>query len=309
MLGHAAQAEVVQAELPPEDMALALLGAARQIAQGLEAAHQRDALAGGDIAHPIHDPVVIRVRRDARRVERIDQHHVDPVGFEPRHGLVQGLGEGGGIDPRDGIVGADLPHDEVRLGIGHEAAQPLGGAGGDLAGQAAMVDHHVDMRHGLFQRRFELHGIGGGGAGGRRAADGQDAQHVPLLQRRLRGREARDAVELRARHPAFERGRRHARFLRGGGDDAQAEGDDDAPHARGFGGLRERHSTNHAVIPNATRPQPATVMSTSNPPPVWKRTSWPIRLNSDPIEKTAREFLPRPDRNPTIQPIRGAINA
>ena len=56
--------------------------------------------------------------------------------------------------------------------------------------------------------------------------------------------------------------------------------------------LRLRHSTNHAVNPSPTRPEPATSISISAPPPVWKRTSCPIRLRIEPIEKTASEFRP-----------------
>ncbi len=290
-------------------MPLAPVAAARQVVQGLVAAHQRHLLLGRHGADRLDDPVVIDVGGHAGGVDRIDQHHVDPVRADPGHGLAERAREGVGIDPGDGVVGADLPDHEIGLGLRHHGAQALGRPGGDLSRQAAMVDRHVGLRQRPFQGGFELGRVGGRGARRGTAADRQDPERTVLAERGPDRAQLGHGVELRARDPAFLRqaglvtDARVGRLLRSRprhqcpqdqrGQRPAGHGDARAPHDRARDDLvRLRHSTNHAVNPRPTRPLPATSISTSTPPPVWKRTSCPIRLRIEPMEKTAREFRP-----------------
>ena len=61
------------------------------------------------------------------------------------------------------VVGADLPDDEVGLGLLHLALHAVGGALRHLAGQAAA--HHVEVHalEGAFERGLELGDVGGDG--------------------------------------------------------------------------------------------------------------------------------------------------
>ena len=205
-VAHVREAKAVPREARPRRMS------AREIGHRVIAIDAQHALFARNRRHPIHDAGVAFVIRQAGDVLRIDEHDVDLVRSEPGERLAQIVGEILGIDPRDGVVGADLPDEKVGPQRGQLGLQALGRVIGHRARLRAR--DHLDVEAVLLEVASELARIGGdrrgriGGQHGGRAE--RDDAGRPLFEKRAPdGPKRCAAVERRAFDTALggQRGR------------------------------------------------------------------------------------------------------
>jgi hypothetical protein len=267
----------------------------------------------------------VLVARQARRVLRVDEDDVNAVRNDPVDGVFDRRGEGIEVNPRQSVVGPDLPNDEVRLDFGDGGLHPLRGGRGHLPGDAAVDDLDLDPGKKPLQLAFEAdrvarQGRRGADPGGGRGADRQHLDGPLLLEGALHGLQGRQRVELRTWDAAFRgqasiHGLGGRRRNRGGGravgrlrpdalcGDRKGQADTETL------GERKRHSTNHAVKIIHDKPEHKTTTSTTKPPPHTNLANWAARLAREATEKTASEFRPKPENCRAIHPSRGAIHS
>ncbi len=145
-----------------------------------EAGKDRNALGGADVGDDRDIRLEAREILDAEVELWVDEHDRHPPGLR--------RGDAGGkvgaksveVDADDGVVGADLPNDQVGRILGEKGKQTLEGRVAGFAADAGVDYVRLDAPV-ILQPRLELGGVGGVGARradalGRGRADRQDAQ-------------------------------------------------------------------------------------------------------------------------------------